>query len=230
MARIQHRGYQDALRSVGVNVVELAPLDDLPDATFVEDTAIVLDELAIVATMGAASRRPESEAIATVLSRYRTVQRLAAPATLDGGDVLHLGRTLYVGLTPRTNIDAVEQLARLIEPRGYRVVPVAITQCLHLKSACGALDDETVLVNRDWIDPSVFAGVRVVHVADNEPWGANILRIGDVVVMPASVPATRRQIERAGYKTVAVEVSELQKAEAGVTCLSLLFESERPKG
>jgi len=225
LARVQHREYQRALRDAGASVVELAPLDDCPDATFVEDTAIVLDGLAIVATMGAETRRPESEAMGQILGHYHTVHRLSAPATLDGGDVLHLGRTLYVGLTPRTNADAPAQLARLLQPRGYSVVAVPITRCLHLKSACGRLDDATVVLNPEWIDSSVFASARLVHVADDEPWGANVLRVGDVVIVPASEPHTRRQIEQAGYKTVAVDVSELQKAEAGVTCLSLVFDT-----
>ena len=222
-ARLQHRAYQDALRVAGAQVVELPPLDDLPDATFVEDTEIVLDELAIVAPMGAETRRAESAAMATTLSGYRPVHRLAPPATLDGGDVLRLGRSLYVGQTPRTNAAAVGQLRNLLAPHGYSVIAVPITQCLHLKSACSRLDDATVLVNPQWIDTTVFGGARIVPVAVTEPWGANTVRVGETVLMPASEPQTRASLERYGYRTGAVDVSELQKAEAGVTCLSLIF-------
>jgi dimethylargininase len=206
-------------------MVELAPLDDLPDATFVEDTAIVLDELAIVGPMGAGTRRPESEAMATVLSAYRRVHWLRSPATLDGGDVLRLGHTLYVGQTPRTNAAAVEQLCTVVAPLGYSVVPVPITECLHLKSACSRLDDETVLINPEWIPPDVFAGVRTVFVPAGEPWGANTVRVGTTIITPASEPLTRANLEQHGYRTAAVDVSELQKAEAGVTCLSLILET-----
>jgi dimethylargininase len=206
-------------------VVELAPLDELPDATFVEDTAIVLDELAIIAPMGAATRRPESEAMAAVLSAHRPVHWLKPPATLDGGDVLRLAETLYVGQTPRTNAAAVEQLCTLLAPRGYSVVAVPITKCLHLKSACSGLDDTTVLLNPEWVEPNVFSGARTLAVAAGEPWGANTMRVGNTIITPASEPNTRASIERHGYQTAAVDVSELQKAEAGVTCLSLIMDT-----
>jgi dimethylargininase len=224
-ARVQHEAYRKALRQAGALVVELAPLDDLPDAAFVEDTAIVLDELAIVAPMGAATRRPESESMAAVLAAYRPVHWLRSPATLDGGDVLRLDRTLYVGQTPRTNPAAVEQLCALLAPRRYSVVPVPITKCLHLKSACSRLDDGTVLLNPEWIDPDVFSGVRTLSVAEGEPWGANTVCVGTTIITPASEPRTRASIERRGYHTASVDVSELQKAEAGVTCLSLILET-----
>jgi dimethylargininase len=224
-ARAQHRSYQDALRAAGARVVELPPLDGLPDACFVEDTAIVLDDLAILSPMGATSRRPESEAMATVLSEYRPVHWLRPPATLDAGDVLRLGKTLYVGQTPRTNAAAVEQLCGLLAPRGYRVVAVPVTQCLHLKSACAPVDDTTVLVNPAWVDPAVFGGATLLPVAASEPWGANAVRTGNTVIFPASEPQTRAALERSGFTTVAVDVSELQKAEAGVTCLSLVFDA-----
>jgi len=224
-ARAQHREYQGALRAAGARVVELPPLDELPDASFVEDTAIVLDDLAILAPMGAASRRPESEAMAEVLSAYRQIHWLESPATLDGGDVLRLGRTLYVGQTPRTNTTAVDQLCRVLAPRGYSVVPVPITRCLHLKSACARLDDSMVLVNPSWVDLAVFAGASSISVTEDEPWGANAVRVGSTIIFPASEPQTRANVERHGFATAIADVSELQKAEAGVTCLSLIFDA-----
>jgi dimethylargininase len=225
-ARAQHRQYQVALQAAGAQVVELPPLDELPDATFVEDTAIVVDECAVLAPMGAVSRRPESEAMAAALAPHRRIAWLTSPATLDGGDVLRLGRAIYVGQTPRTNAAAVAQLRALLHPLGYAVLAIPITRCLHLKSACARLDDTTVLVNPDWIDPSVFGDTVVVAVASDEPWGANAVRVGGTIVFPASAPATRAIVERRGFSTAAVDVSELQKAEAGVTCLSLLFDSQ----
>jgi dimethylargininase len=223
-ARVQHREYQAALRAAGAQVVELPPLDELPDATFVEDTAILVDGGAVLAPMGAASRRPESDAMATALAPYLRISWLTSPATLDGGDVLRLGRTIYVGRTPRTNATAVAQLQALLHPAGYSVCAVPITRCLHLKSACARLDDGTVLVNPDWIEPAVFRDADVVAVATDEPWGANAVRIGETVIFPASAPGTRAIAEEYGFRTAAVDVSELQKAEAGVTCLSLVFD------
>jgi dimethylargininase len=224
-AREQHDAYRDALRLAGARVVELPPLDDLPDATFVEDTALVLDDVAILAPMGAVTRRPESDAMANVLARYRPIERLELPATLDGGDVLRLGRSLYVGQTPRTNAAAAAQLLLLLARYGYRVIPVSVTHCLHLKSGCSRLDDATVLVNPAWIDPALFQDARAVPVDSHEAWGANAVRVGDTVIFPASEPRTRAAVEEYGYRTAAVDVSELQKAEAGVTCLSLVFDA-----
>ena len=224
-ARVQHRAYQDALRAAGARVVELAPLDALPDATFVEDAVLVLDELAIVAPMGAATRRGESDAMSDALLAYRPIRRLTPPATMDGGDVLRLGRTLYVGQTPRTNASAIEQLRSLLTPLGYAISAVPVTRCLHLKSACSPLDDATVLVNPEWVDPSVFGIARLVPVARTEPWGANTARVGETVILPASEPHTRAIVERHGYRTAVADVSELQKAEAGVSCLSVVFEA-----
>ncbi len=225
LAREQHRAYQDALRAAGACVIALPPLDTLPDATFVEDTAIVLDDLAVLAPMGAGSRRRESAVMADELCRYREVRWLTAPATLDGGDVLHLGRTLYVGQTPRTNAAATVQLRAMLCPLGYTVVPVPVTRCLHLKSACGRLDDATALVNPDWVHPATFEGARTVAVAPGEPWGANVVRVGETVIVPANAPATAARLSREGYRTATVDVSELQKAEAGVSCMSLIFEA-----
>jgi dimethylargininase len=224
-ARTQQRAYQDALQAVGAHVVELPALDALPDATFVEDSVIVLDEMAIVAPMGALTRRLESAAMVDTISRYRAVHHLKPPATLDGGDALLLGRTLYVGQTPRTNAAAVHQLGRLLAPHGYRVVSVPVTRCLHLKSGVARLDDETVLVNPGWVDPAILSGAQVLLVDEAEPWGANVVRVGETVICPASEPRTRGRVEKRGFRTAAVDVSELQKAEAGVTCLSVIFES-----
>jgi len=175
--------------------------------------------------MGAMTRRPESLAMAETLSAFRPVHHLTPPAALDGGDVLRLGRTLYVGQTPRTNAAAFHHLGRLLTPHGYRVVPVPVTRCLHLKSGVAGLDDETVLVNPEWVDPAILSGAQVLLVDEAEPWGANVVRVGDTVICPASEPRTRGRVEKRGFRNAAVDVSELQKAEAGVTCLSVIFES-----
>jgi dimethylargininase len=224
-ARAQHQAYQVALHAAGARVVELPALDELPDATFVEDAALVFAEVAVIAPMGAASRRPESAAIADALAPYRSIVSLQAPATMDGGDVLRLGRTVYVGQTPRTNAAAAAQLQSVLRRYRYRVVPVPVSRCLHLKSGCARLDDATVLVNPDWVDPATFGDATIVSVASDEPWGANAVRVGETVIFPASAPRTRAAVAQSGFQTATVDVSELQKAEAGVTCLSLVFDA-----
>ena len=222
-ARAQHAAYREALTAAGADVVVLPALDDLPDSVFVEDTAIVLETVAIMSTMGAESRRRETAAIAPVLRRYRTVQTLVEPATLDGGDVMRVGSTLYVGQTARTNRAAVEQLTKILGPAGYRVVGVPLTKCLHLKSACTALGPREVLINPNWVPAELFDGLTVVTVDPQEPFGANAVRIGNAAIMPSSAPCTRLRVKGVGYATVAVDLSEFEKAEAAATCLSIIL-------
>jgi dimethylargininase len=222
-ARAQHAAYRAALAAAGAEVVLLPALDDLPDSVFVEDTAIVLESVAIMSTMGAESRRRETAAMAPALRRYRTVQMLAAPATLDGGDVMRVGNTLYVGQTARTNRAAVDQLTKILGPAGYRVIGVPLTKCLHLKSACTALGVDRVLINPEWVSTDLFDGLRVVCVDPDEPFGANAVSVGRAIIMPASAPRTRTRLAHAGLEAVAVDISEFEKAEAAATCLSLIL-------
>ncbi len=190
-ARDQHAAYERALRDLGCQVIALPEAPDLADAVFVEDMAIVLDELAVMTMPGVASRRPELELVETALRRYRPVVRIAAPGTLEGGDVLRLGHTIYVGVSSRTNADGVRQLQDLVAPHGYRVESVPVRGCLHLKSAVTELAPDLVLVNPEWVDPGAFGDHRFVAVAPGEPHAANALRIGSSVIFPAAFPATR---------------------------------------
>lgn len=225
LARRQHAAYEAALERLGVRLLRLPPADDLPDAVFVEDAALVLDELAIIPVMGATSRRPETIAVARCLERYRPLHRLEPPATLDGGDVMLVERTLYVGVGARTNREAIEQLRRIAGPAGYRVTPIVPTGCLHLKSACTYLERGVVLANPEWIDRSCLEGVSVVPVAADEPFGANALAVAGSLIYPADFPRTREAIERLGFQVVALDNSELRKAESAMTCMSLIFEA-----
>lgn len=220
----QHTAYEQLLSELGVRVVRLAAEPDLPDAVFVEDPAVVVDEIAVICRMGAASRRPEAKSLADVLSLYRPLEYLTEPATLDGGDVMRVGRTLYVGLSKRTNRDGFEQLANLVRPYDYEVRPIEVRSCLHLKSACSYVGNETVLVNRSWIDSRELHTLEMMDVADEESAAANALPVNDVVILPASFPKTRALLERRGFRVRSLDLSELQKAEAGVTCTSLIFE------
>jgi dimethylargininase len=229
-AREQHARYEQALRDLGCRVQSLPEEPELPDAVFVEDMAIVLDELAVLTRPGVASRRPELESVETALARYRPIERIASPGTLEGGDVLVLEHSIYVGLSGRTNQDGIRQLQAAVAPHGYRVEAVPVRGCLHLKSAVAELAPGLLLVNPDWIDASAFGGRRFVAVAPGEPHAANVLRVGSGVIFPAAFPETRLAIEQQGLAVRSVEVSEIQKAEGAVTCCSLIFSVPEAEG
>ena len=219
----QHDEYQRALKALGCRLVVLPAEPLLPDSVFVEDVAIVLDEVAVLTRPGALSRRPEVASVATVLRGYRPVLTIEAPGTLDGGDVLRLGRTLYVGQSARSNAEGIAQLRELLGAYGYAVQGVPTRGCLHLKSAVTQLADDTLLLQSKWLDRELFADFRIIEVDPTEPHAANVLRIGDALVMPASFPRTQQRLIDAGFQIIAVDVSELQKAEGAVTCCSLVF-------
>lgn len=221
----QHQEYEACLRDLGVGVVSLPPEPDLPDSMFVEDPAVVVDEVAVMTRMGAASRRREAAILAPVLARYRPLRWIKEPGTLEGGDVLRVGSTLYVGLSARTNQAGIDQLSEYLGPFGYWVRPVPVRGCLHLKSACTRLDDRTLLANRDWFDPAAFRGLRIVDVPFDEPHAANVLAIGHTVLVPAVFPRTAAMLERLGWRDHPLDISELMKAEAGLTCSSILLEA-----
>ena len=219
----QHAAYVQALQDCGVHVRNLHAEDDLPDAVFVEDTAIVVDECAVIGRPGIESRRGEVESVAVALAEFRPIIRITAPGTLEGGDVLQVGRTFFVGQTPRTNAAGTAQLAGALEPHGYEVVAATPTGCLHLKSAATSIGRETLLVNPAWIDVALFGRWQCVPVAAEEPFAANALLVDDLVHLAASAPLTRRKLDALGFTTTSLDTSEFEKAEAALTCLSLLF-------
>jgi dimethylargininase len=221
----QHDRYKNCLADLGVRVISLPAEPTMPDAVFVEDPAVVVDEVAVVARSGAESRRKEAASLAEALSAFRPLRRLREPATLEGGDVLRIGSTILVGVSPRTNEAGISQLAAELEPFGYRVRPVSVRECLHLKTACSYLGEETILVNRAWVDTAPLGKWKLIDVAEDEPWAANALRIGETVLMPASFPHTEAILRRAGLRVQALDLSEFRKAEGSVTCMSVIFES-----
>jgi dimethylargininase len=222
-ARAQHAAYEDTLASLGARIVRVAAAPELPDAVFIEDTALVLDEVALLTRPGAPVRRAETEAVGPVLAGFRPLLRMEAPATLDGGDVLRVGRTLYVGMTSRTNPEGGARLRELLSPFDYRVVPIQVSGCLHLKSAVTSIGERVLLLNGDWVSRDSFPGCELVFVARAEPGGANALEIGGQVIYPLHFPGTANELCRRGLTVVPVECGELAKAEGGVTCCSILF-------
>ena len=222
LARAQHGTYERALEDTGCVVRRLDTDEEWADAVFIEDTAVVLGEVAIIARPGAPSRRAETGGVERALAAHRPVKRIEAPGTLDGGDVLCVGRRIFVGCSSRTSTPAIQQLQSLVRRFGYEVRPIAVRGCLHLKSAITAVADDTLLVNRAWIPDAPLDGFDLIDVDPEEPFAANALRIGDRLIHAAAFPRTHNRLERRGYAVMPVDVSELAKAEGAVTCCSLL--------
>jgi dimethylargininase len=222
----QHEAYEECLRQFGARVVSLSAEPELPDAVFVEDAAVVVDEVAVIPVMGAASRRPETESLARALSVYRPLEFMRAPATLDGGDVMRIGRQLFVGASSRTNAEGVAQLRAALAPFDYEVTAVDVTQCLHLKSGCSYIGRNSILVNRELVDVTPLAEFELIDVPPLEPGAANALQIEDAVIVPGAFPQTISRLQARGFAVIAIDVSEFQKAEGGVTCKSIIFNGE----
>jgi dimethylargininase len=221
----QHEAYCTLLRECGLDVIELSENSSFPDSTFVEDTAVVVDEIAVMTSMGVESRRGEVPAIESALSTYRPIDRILPPATLEGGDVLRSGKKIFVGVTPRTNTAGVDSLIAILKPFGYSIIPVPVRGCLHLKSACTLIDAETLLINPHWINPGIFEGFRIITVSEIEPWAANALLINTWVCMHAGFSRTLESLNNLGFRIKTVDISELLKAEAGMTCSSLIVKN-----
>ncbi len=218
----QHRSYCDALERLGLILLRLEADDRYPDCAFVEDTVVVLDQLALLTAPGAPSRRGETAAVERLLGDLMPVRAIQAPATLDGGDLLVIGDTVFVGLSTRTNLAASQQLATIAGP-AWRVVPVPVHGVLHLKSACTYLGDDVVLCLRNRIDASAFGGLRVIEVPAKEAHAANCLAVNGGVLMPPSAHRTRARIERLGLETIELEMSEFARAGGGLTCCSVIL-------
>jgi dimethylargininase len=222
-ATSQHAAYEELLASLGATVVRVAPAPQLPDAVFVEDTAVVLEEAAVITRPGAPTRQGEPPAVASVLAQYRRLLAMTPPATLDGGDVLQIGRTLYTGRSGRTNQEGIQQLQRLLAPFEYQIIPVEFTECLHLKSAVTYIGDGLLLLNPAWVAAKSFPSLEVLAIDPREPLAANALRVADTVVYPASFPRTGERLLQRGLRVAPIDCSELTKAEGAVTCCSLVF-------
>ncbi len=228
LAESQHQAYCQMLRRLGLRVDRLTQNSQYPDACFVEDTAVVLDEIAILCCPGAPSRRPETALIAQALAPWRQVKTLRLPATLDGGDVLLVGKTLLVGESTRTNQLGIQALAELTAPFGYRVVMLKPQGSLHLKSVCTALDDQTLIVIPGCLEQGSLEKLnqekfKLIETALNEDAAANVLRVGEMLCVQAGCPETLAQIQKLGYRTEVIDTRELAKAEGALTCLSLIF-------
>jgi dimethylargininase len=223
LAAQQHQRYEAALTALGYEIVTVPTEPDLADAVFIEDTALVLDSIAVMCRPGAASRRAEVAGVRDVLQQYRPLASIQPPGTLDGGDLLRVGKVIYAGLSGRSNQSGIEQLRSIVTDFGYSVETVETTKCLHLKSAVSEVAPDTLLINPNWTRRSAFADHHLIAVDENEPHAANALRVGSGVIYPSSFPRTAEKLEQHGIDVTLVDVSELQKAEGAVTCCSLVF-------
>ena len=217
----QHAAYADALRAVGLEIEVLDPLPGFPDAYFVEDVAVVVPELAVVTRPGAPSRLGEADAIVAALARYRPVAGLAPPATMDGGDVLVAGDTVFIGLSTRTNESGAAQLARLLEPHGYRSRTVPVASGLHLKSSVTWLGGDMLLVGERYAGRPELEGFRHLVVDADEEAACNTLLVNGTLLTPARFPKTRRLLDRAGLPVIELDLTEARKMDGGLTCMSL---------
>ena len=223
LALQQHQQYQSVLSSLGCEIVTLPTEPGLADSVFIEDTAMVLDEIAVLCRPGAASRQPEVAGVESVLQQYRTLASIQPPGTLDGGDLLRVGKVIYAGLSTRSNQSGIEQLRSIVADYGFSVKTVETTKCLHLKSAVSEVAAGSLLINPDWISRSVFRDCDLIDVDKKEAHAANALRVGRSVIYPSSFPRTMEKLVACDIGVTPVNVSELQKAEGAVTCCSLIF-------
>lgn len=223
-ATAQHDAYIAALRALAVDVRHVRTLDSCPDAVFVEDTAIVLPEIAVLCRPGAASRIAEVESVGAALAEHRSTVCIQAPGTLEGGDVLRIGSTIFVGRSSRSNDEGIRQLRELVAPHGYVVRGVDLSGCLHLKTAVTQIAPDTLLLNPAWVDGDRFGLANRIEVDPEEPMAANALWVGGSVIHDAAWVATAARMEARGVTVVPVDNSELGKAEGGVTCGSLVFD------
>jgi len=223
LAQQQHEHYQSALVSLGCEIIVVPTGPGLADSVFIEDTALVLDEVAVLCRPGAASRRPEVVGVEACLQQYRTIRSIAAPGTVDGGDLLCVGNVIFAGLSTRSNQSGIDQLRDIVSDHGYSVTTVETTKCLHLKSAVSQVAPGTLLINPDWISNSVFGDYELIEIDKGEQHAANALPVAQSVIYPASFPRTLDRLEARGITVTPVDLSELQKAEGAVTCCSLVL-------
>jgi len=223
LALRQHADYCDALRRCGLDVITLEADPLHPDGTFVEDTAVVTERCAVITNMASPSRQGEQAAVADVLARFRPIERIAAPGTLDGGDVMRVGEHIYVGVSGRTNDDGARQLADILARHGYTASTVPVTGCLHLKTGVTCVGDNRLIATGEFADRPELAAFDIIHAPPGESAAANCVLINGRLLTPAGCEAARRLLAPLGCEIIEVDISEFQKMDGGLTCLSLRF-------
>ena len=215
--------YCELLDTWGVHLLPVGASDSHPDCCFVQDTAVVLDEVCVIASMGANTRLGEVAEVEKLVAPFRKIRHILSPATLDGGDVVQFGKRLFVGLSTRTNARGIAALTEIVEGFGYTVIPVVVNGGLHLTTGCGIVNDETVLLNPRWLDAFAFSGLRQLYVPEDEPWAANTIRVDNNVCLEEGAPQTVDLVQPYAGNIALLDISEFRKAEGSLSCLSLIF-------
>jgi len=218
----QHHTYVDTLNNLGLQVTELEALDDYPDAHFVEDTAVVVPEIAIIARPGAKSRRGEEITIEDVLAKYKNIEKIKAPGTVDGGDVLITGKKVYIGISERTNQEGANQLSEILKKFGYDSTYISVNKGLHLKSDVNYIGKNTVLM-KDIFDTQDFKSYNKIIVKPEESYAANSLLVNNKLIIPKGFAETKLRLLEAEFDVIELDMSESQKMDGGLTCFSLRF-------
>jgi dimethylargininase len=224
LAKDQHKSYCKALESRNLKLVRIPAENSFPDCVFVEDPAIVFKGTAVICSMGAKSRIGEvNEVRKTLSSIFNKLVDIHPPGTIEGGDVLRVNNRLFVGLTNRTNADGINQLRDALSDEGCEIIPVRVNNILHFKSACSYLGDEFIVVNSGYFDLKVFSSLNLLELPKGEAYAANCLSVNGKVFVSKGYPATKRLIEKEGFETEELDVSEFKKCEGSLTCLSIIF-------
>jgi dimethylargininase len=219
----QHQKYISTLSSIGLEVILLDALPDHPDAYFVEDTAVVTSNVAVITNPGADARKGEEETIAPVLEKYRKIEKIQPPGTVDGGDVLQVNQHFFIGLSERTNQEGADQLGQILNRYGYTHATVAVGEGLHFKSSVNYVGKNTLLVTEDFATSDQLAGYDILVTDQDESYAANTLFINDHLLAPRGYPNTLKKLEVLGYKILELDTSEVRKMDGGLTCMSLRF-------
>ena len=222
----QHAAYIEALKATGVDVMVLPPLDDYPDSCFMEDVAVVAEKCAIITNPGAKSRNGEKEAVVEAIEHFYDkdcIGHIEYPGTLEGGDVMMVGDTFYIGVSARTNEEGIRQFAEHFAKFGYETVAVPLTEVLHLKTGVNYIENNNMLVSGEFIDKEVFAGFNKIVVPEEEAYGANCIWMNGTVIVPEGYPTVQKAVEDVGYPVIIVDTSEFRKIDGGLSCLSLRF-------
>jgi len=219
----QHEEYIAALKSIGLEVILLEALPDHPDAYFVEDTAVVAANVAVITNPGADARKGEEETIAPVLAKYRKTEKIRPPGSVDGGDVLQVGNHFFIGVSERTNPEGASQLGRILTGSGYTYTTIAVGEGLHFKSSVNYVGKNTLLITDDFTGHDQFKQYDTIIVGREESYAANTLFVNDHLLIPRGYPGTGKKLEALGFKIVELDTSEVRKMDGGLTCMSIRF-------
>ncbi len=223
LAKVQHARYCDILEQLGLTLIRIDPDEGFPDCCFVEDTAIIVGDNAVISNMGSKSRTGEEIEVKSTLSQYKNIYEINPPGVIDGGDALRINDKIYIGLSERTNHFAIQQLSTFISDGGYQIIPVETRHILHLKSACTYIGNDYVVTSNGHFDEKIFSEYHRIIVPEKEAYSANCLSVNGKVLIQKGYPNTKRLIENEGFETVEIEVSEFRKGGGSLTCLSVIF-------